>query len=154
MDSWRIALVVLVAVLVGSLIPVLFQLRTTLRQVERRLRTTGRRVDRTLDEAHAAAERINHLIAGLDGGERQLATLLTSVGQLAQTLDRVRSTVNIASAVGAAVAPAVVAMVRSFGEEREVLTAERDEDPETKGNGAVAHDAHPPSATNEENDHG
>lgn len=144
MQSWQIILVVLFAVLVGSLIPVLFQLRATLRQVDRRLRMTGRRVDRTLDEAHAAAERINRLVGGLDGGEKQLANLLTSMTQLAHTLDRVRSTVNVASAVGAAIAPAVVAMVRSFGEEKETLVVEREDTAESTGNGRGHDEAHPP----------
>lgn len=152
MQSWPIVLVVLVAVLVGSFIPVLLQLHRTLRQLERRLRTTGRRVDRTLDEAQAVAQRVNRLIAGLDGGEKQLTGLLTSAGQLAHALDRVRSTVHVASAVGAAIAPAVVAMVRSFGSESEVVAVERDDRAETdKANGRERHEAHPPR---EEDDHG
>jgi uncharacterized protein YoxC len=116
MVSWQIVLVVLIAVLVGTSIPVLVQLRATLRQAEQSLRTTGERVDRTLDEAQIAAERLNRLLSGLDGGEKQLAGLLTSIGQLAKSVDRVKSTVNVAAAVGAAIAPSVVAMVRSFGE--------------------------------------
>jgi uncharacterized protein YoxC len=152
MENWHIVLVVLVAVLVGSLIPVLLQLRSTLHQVERSLRTTGKRVDQTLDEAHAVAERINRLLGGLDGGEKQLAGLLTSARQLAQTLDRVRSTVNVASAVGAAIAPAVVAMVRSFGDERQAQTVERDEDRDSRGNGQERDEVH--LRAREERDYG
>jgi ABC-type transporter Mla subunit MlaD len=97
-----------------------------------RLGTTGTRVDKTLDEALAAAERMNRLLGGLDGGEKQLARLLTSMEQLAQVIDRFKSTVNVASAVGAAVAPAVAALVRGLTEHHEVLTAERDDTPRTK----------------------
>lgn len=152
MEAWQIVLVVLAAVLVGSLIPVLLQLRATLRQVEHRLKATGRRVDRTLDEAQAAAERVNRLLGGLEGGDKQLAALLTSAGQLAQTLDRVRGTVNVASAVGAAIAPAVVAMVRSFGENSEAVAVEREDRAVTKGNGRERDEAHP--SEREEKDHG
>lgn len=120
MANWQVVLVVLAAVVVGSSIPVLFQLRATLRQMALRMGTTGTRLDKTLDEALATAERINRLVGGLDGGEKQLARLLVSMEQLAQVLDKVKSTVNVASAVGAAVAPAVAALVRSLGEHHEV----------------------------------
>ena len=133
MANWQVVLVVLAAVLVGGLLPVLFQLRATLRQVARSIGTTGTRLDKTLDESLAAAERINRLVGGLDGGDKQLARLLTSIEQLAEVVDKVKSTVNVASAVGAAVVPAVSALVRTLAEPREapqVPTLEK-----TKSNG-------------------
>ncbi len=150
MDTWRIVLAVLAAVLVGVLIPVLLQLRSTLRQAERRMRSTGRRADLALDQVRVAAERVNRLLGGLDGGEKHLASLILSAGQLAQTIDRVRSTVNVASAVGAAIAPAVMAMVRSLGEEAEPRAIEHDDSVETKGNGREHLPVHPPPMEDEE----
>jgi uncharacterized protein YoxC len=135
MGTWQIISMALAAILVGGLVLVLVQLRTTLRQVDRRLKSTGRRVDRTLDETKAAVERINRLLGGLDGREQDLGSLFTSMGRLAQTLDRVRGTITIASAVGAAVTPAMIALVRSLAEQRAVSAERRDDSQDTKGNG-------------------
>jgi len=150
MQSWQIVLVVLVAVLVGSLIPLLLQMHTTLRQVARSSRSTGRHIERAADEVHTAAAHVNRLIGGLEGGDKQLASFLDSIGQLAQTLDRVRGTVNVASAVGAAIAPAVVALVRGLGEGGGAPAPERDEGLESTGNGRERGEAHLPNDPGED----
>src|SRR5947209_1655955 len=58
MESWRVAEIVLLSVLGGALLPVLFQLRSTLRAAEQFIESAGPRLDRSLAEVTAAADRI------------------------------------------------------------------------------------------------
>jgi hypothetical protein len=119
MESWGIALVILAAVLVGAAIPVLVQLRATLRAMEKTLQRSGARLDEALGATTAAAGRIDALVVRLEEGGRveQLLDGLTAVSGMVSQL---RDTVRVASAVGAAVGPAVAAAVRAFREDREV----------------------------------
>ena len=58
-ESWGVALVVLAAVLLGAAIPVLVQLRTTLRAMEKALQRSGARLDEALGATTTAAGRID-----------------------------------------------------------------------------------------------
>ena len=59
MEGWQTAIVVVVALVAGALIPVLVQLSMTLRSARATLDRTGARLDRTLDALAATAERID-----------------------------------------------------------------------------------------------
>jgi len=121
MESWGIALVVLAAVLVGAAIPVLVQLRGTLRAMEKTLHRSGAQLDEALGASAAAARRIDALVVRLEEGGR-IEQFLEGVGALSRTVSQLRDTVRVASAVGAAVGPAVAAAVHAFREHREVAT--------------------------------
>jgi uncharacterized protein YoxC len=114
MDSWQVAILTLGALLVGMLVPVLFQLRSTLSEFRKELRAVGGRLGPTLDDARLSAERIRRMTDGIEGKEAELGALLTSAGGLASSLERIRGTTQIATAVAAAVA----AGVRAFREVR------------------------------------
>jgi len=113
MGNSQTALVVLAAVLVGGTIPVLVQLRATLRATQKMVQTVGARADVALSEAGAAAARIDSLVVRLDGGERveQLIDGVAAVGYMAKEL---RRSLKIASALGAAVGPAVAAATHAL----------------------------------------
>lgn len=119
MESWGTALVILAAVLVGAAIPVLVQLRATLRVMEKTLQRSGARLDEALGATTAAAGRIDALVVQLEEGGR-IEHLVDGVAALSQMVSRLQDTVRVASAVGAAVAPAVAAAVHAFREDREV----------------------------------
>ena len=114
MQSWQVVVVALVAVLVGATVPVLLQLRSTLKQMERRMRFTGRKLDRTLDDFRVAVGQVNRLGAGLEGGEQKFSDLVDALSSFAQTLNRLRGTVAVASAAGAALGPALTAFLQGM----------------------------------------
>jgi hypothetical protein len=117
-ESLGVALLVLVAVMVGAAVPVLVQLRATLRAVEKTLQQTGPRLDEALGATLAAAGRIDALVVRVEGSGRieQVVDGLASVNRMANQL---KDTVRVASAVGAAVGPALAAAVQAFREDRE-----------------------------------
>lgn len=121
MESWGMALVVLAAVLVGAAIPLLVQLRATLRAMEKTLRRSGARLDEALGATTAAAGRIDALIVRLEEGGR-IEQLVDGVAAVSRMVSQLRDTVRVASAVGAAMGPAVAAAVHAFREDREVAT--------------------------------
>jgi hypothetical protein len=118
-ESWGVVLVVLAAILVGAAIPALVQARATLREMERTLRRSGARFDEALGAATGAAGRIDRLVVRLEEGGR-IERLVDSVAAASRMVGQLRDTMRVASAVGAAVGPAVVAAVHAFRDEREV----------------------------------
>ena len=121
MESWGIVLVVLVAVLVGAAVPVLVQLRATLRAMETTLQRSGARLDEALGATVAATRRIDGLVARLEEGGR-IEQLVDGVAAVSRMVSQLRDAARVASAVGAAVGPAVAAAVHAFREDREVAT--------------------------------
>jgi hypothetical protein len=121
MESWGMALVVLAAVLVGAVIPVLVQLPATLRAVEKTLQQSGARLDDALGATTAAAGRIDALLARLEEGGR-IEQLADGAAAVSRMVCQLRDTVRVASAVGAALGPAVAAAVHALREDREMAT--------------------------------
>jgi hypothetical protein len=113
------ALVVLAAVLVGAAVPVLVQLRATLRAMEKTLQRSGAGLDEATGATMAAAARIDALVVRLEAGGR-IEQFLDGVTAVSRTVSQLRDTLRVASAVGAAVGPAVAAAVHAFREDREV----------------------------------
>jgi len=120
-ESWGTALVVLAALLVGAAIPVLVQLRTTLRTMEKTLRLSGAQLDEALGATSSAARRIDALVERLEDGGR-IEQLVDGVAAVSRMVSQLRDTARVASAVGAAVGPAVAAAVHAFREDRVVAT--------------------------------
>jgi hypothetical protein len=121
MESWGMALVVLAAVLVGVAIPLLVQLRATLRAMEKTLQRSGARLDEALGATTAAAGRIDAFVVRLEEGGR-IEQLVDGVAAVSRMVSQLRDTVRVASAVGAAMGPAVAAAVHAFRADREVAT--------------------------------
>jgi len=113
-STWQIVAVILLAVLVGALIPVLIQLRRTLQSAENVLNTTGPRLDRTLDEVSEAASRINHLGRSLEKDAEGLRVFTDAAAGLGRSLKQAQESVRVITAVGAAVGPAVAAGLRAL----------------------------------------
>lgn len=106
--------VVLVAVLVGAAIPVLLQLRRTLRTMETFLETTGVRLNHALDEASEAAVKIQLVTGHIEGGVAELQKLLGAAGSVAESLgelrDSLRGLLGGIAAIGPAIAGAIHAV--------------------------------------------
>src|SRR2546425_6019739 len=112
--TWQIVAVVLLAVLVGALVPVLIQLRRTLQSAEHILNTTGPRLDRTLDEVSEAASRINHLGRSLEKDAEGLRVFTDAAAGLGRSLKQAQELLRVMTAVGAAVGPAIAAGLRAL----------------------------------------
>lgn len=112
METWQTAVVVVVALVAGAMLPVLAQLSMMLRSSRAALERTSARLDRALDAVTATAERLDRATVGLD--ERRIRALMEAFDSLARTVSQVRDSVRVASAVGAAVGPAVGAAVRAW----------------------------------------
>jgi hypothetical protein len=118
MNPAMIAVVVVLALLVGAALPVLAQARVSLRALQRTVEETGPRFNRTLDEISEVAVRLRRELTALDGGGERMASALGAVDELGRAALELRRTVKVASAVGAAVGPAVAAAVRTMREPR------------------------------------
>jgi uncharacterized protein YoxC len=119
MATWQIVAVVLLAVLVGALVPVLLQLRRTLQSAENVLNATGPRLERTLDEVGEAAARINRLGKTLEKDAEGLGVFTDAAAGLGRSLKQAQESLRVMTAVGAAVGPAIAAGVRAlFSPER------------------------------------
>jgi ABC-type transporter Mla subunit MlaD len=118
MEAWWMAAVVLAAVLVGVAIPTLVQARSTLRELQRTLRRSGAKLDETLLAAAGAAGRIDRILARLEE-KGQIGQLVEGAAAMSRTVSQLQDTLRVASAVGAALGPAVAAAIHAFRDEPE-----------------------------------
>lgn len=116
MDNWNLVTALLGAVVAGALIPVLVQLRATLRAVEKATERSAGRLDDALAATSVAAGKIDAMVTRLtaSGQVDQLARDFSAMSHLAS---QVGDVVRVASAVGAAVGPAVAAGIRALRED-------------------------------------
>jgi hypothetical protein len=117
-EGWGIAVVVLAAVLVGAAIPVLVQLRATLRAMEKTVLRSGAGLDAALAATLAAAGRIDAFVVRVEGAGR-IEEVVDGLASVNRIVHQLKDTVRVASAVGAAVGPALAAAVQAFREDRE-----------------------------------
>lgn len=121
MEGWQVALVVLAAVLVGALLPLIAQLYGTLHTLRAVVEKNAKDVEAAVVAIHRTAERVDRLGSALEK-DGKLAEIVDGAANVAQMLNQVRGTMQIAGTVSAAVVPAVVAAVKAW-------KAAMDEDP-------------------------
>jgi len=127
--TWQLVTVVLLAVLVGAAVPVLMQLRRTLRSAENVLESSGPKLDRTLDEVGEAASRINRLGKSLERDSEGLQVFTDAAAGLGRSLKQAQESVRIMTTVGAAIGPAIAAGLRAL------FTRESEDDRESRPRG-------------------
>jgi len=115
MQGWQVVMVVLTAVLVGALLPVLFQIFATLRAIRANVERLGPKVDKTLDEVQDATRRLNRTGASIEQGVDQVRSVVATAGEAARFFKQIRGSLRTAAAVGGAVGPAIVAAARALG---------------------------------------
>jgi len=121
-------LVALAVLFVGFAIPVLVQLRQTLKVAEDTLNSTGRRLDEALGKLSFTLEQVNRASSEMEHGVRRLASLLEALGGMGDALAKVRTSVGSATSIAMSLGSVVVgAMKAAFGRH----DASRDPDPET-----------------------
>jgi hypothetical protein len=121
MEGWQVALVVLAAVLVGALLPLIAQLYGTLHTLRAVVEKNAKDVEAAVVAIHHTAERVDRLGSALEK-DGKLTEIVDGAASVAQMLNQVRGTMQVAGTVSAAVVPAVVAAVKAWKEAR-------DEDP-------------------------
>jgi ABC-type transporter Mla subunit MlaD len=102
-------LVALAAVLVGAAVPVLLQLRKTLKTAEQTLDTTGRHLNEALDQLSVTLERVNRASGELEHGVKRVSSLLAALGGIGDALVKVRSTVGTVASLGSILGGAFLA---------------------------------------------
>lgn len=108
MESWQLAGIVLLAVLVGVALPVLITLRSTLREARTFLVTVGQGTDRSLRELTATLEKVNHTYAQIEARAAHGA----APQQPGASGDSALA--GVAAAVGALAAPALLEWLMTF----------------------------------------
>jgi uncharacterized protein YoxC len=114
METWTIVGVVLLAVLVGSAVPVLFQLYSTLRATRGLIQQVGPKLDTTLTELRDTSKRLNRVGSELEQSVRRAKVLLEAVGDIGESIQGLRDSMRTATAVGKALGPALAAAVSAL----------------------------------------
>jgi uncharacterized protein YoxC len=125
-------LVALVAVLVGAAIPVLLQLRKTLKTAETTLETTGRHANEALNQLSLTLERVNGAADELDRGVKKVSSLLVALGGLGDALVSVRSTVGTVMSFGSIIGGAVLGAMGFAPRDKDREDATRESSEETE----------------------
>ncbi len=109
-----IALVVLVAIGIGMLMPVLAQAKRTLSVAERRFDRIGAQVEEVLDDTRRVVRRVDRITEDLEDSGVPAARLVESMAGLANTLEAVRDRVGTVAAIASTVGPVVVSAYRAW----------------------------------------
>jgi hypothetical protein len=109
MLTWQAVLVVVVALGVGAAVPALVELALALRSMRR----AAERSERTFEAVTTATERLDRIVARVEK-ENRIESFLGAMDMLSRNVQKLGEMARGASAVGAAVGPAVVAAVRAW----------------------------------------
>ena len=113
-DAAGIITVVLIAILVGAILPVLYQAVQTLKSVRAFVDTTGPRINEAMKEITGVAARLNAIAATLEEEGRRLKPVVDSAANIGRTISSLGESVRSAGSVLGALAPAFVAGMRAF----------------------------------------
>lgn len=128
-DLTGLIIVLLVAVLVGAVIPVFYQVIQTLKSVRAFVDTTGPRIEEAMREVTTAAARLNRIATTLEDEGRRLKPIVDSAAGIGETLSSLSRSVRSAGSILGALTPAFVAGLRAF-------FARDDDDEDTSGEAA------------------
>ncbi len=106
--------VILLAVLVGAAVPVLVQMRSTLRSAQEVLDRVGPKLERALGEATEAADRLNRMASEFEERARKAKPLFDAASDLGEHLTRLRGSLATAVTLGSTLGPALAAAVKAF----------------------------------------
>lgn len=102
--------VVLLALLVGMTIPVLLQLRATLKSAQQFMESTSSRVEKALTDFTQASRRLDTLASDMEANMDRAKRVLDTAEQMAQSVDEIRNSMKVVGMV----APAVFTAVKTF----------------------------------------
>ena len=109
MEAYQAVVIAVVALLVGALLPVLFQLALTLKAVRAAVAQAGP----ALASVTTTAQRLERLTSKIEEDGR-IDHALAAVDSLSKTIGKLQDTARMASTVAAVVIPAVAAAVQAW----------------------------------------
>ena len=119
MEQWQFGLTLLAAVLVGALIPALFELASTLRGLKRLLKDVDELVvatrpglEKAVIDIGTGAAHINRVAAVLERSEEGVKAVLAALDGLKTWLSRLRNGATLLTMLVSAVLPGVLEAVR------------------------------------------
>lgn len=136
---------ILLAILVGAIVPVLYQAAQTLKSARRQIDALGPRVDQALKELTDVTQKLNRIADTVEDQTDRLRPVVDSVVGIGDSLNKVRKSVSRFSSVIGAVGPAVIAGLGAFLAHRRARsrTAAATEDESEDEFGSTNDDAHP-----------
>jgi uncharacterized protein YoxC len=114
MENWQLALVVISALLVGTLIPAITQYRATMKTWDRLMKANEADLRRSVVEIAQLSQRLNQFSGALESNSKHMHSFFEAFENITEGVRKLSGTVRTASVVGAAVAPAVTAAVRAL----------------------------------------
>jgi uncharacterized protein YoxC len=131
-DVAGIIAVVLVAILVGAILPVLYHAVQTLKSVRAFVDSSGPRINEAMKEITGVAARLNAIAMTLEEEGRRLKPVVDSAAHIGRTIASLGESVRSAGTVLGALTPAFVAGMRAF------FTRHDDEEDAPEGDGSDA----------------
>jgi uncharacterized protein YoxC len=113
-NGWWVAVFVILGVFVGVAIPVLIQLRQTLKSMQIFLDKTGRRLDEALDEVTEVVQKLNKVGAELEEGAKHMRVLFDVAGDVGRAASTIRDSLRTGASTVSALVPAIAAAVRAI----------------------------------------
>jgi uncharacterized protein YoxC len=121
-------LVIAAVVFVGFAIPVLIQLRQTLKVAEDTLTVTGRRVDEALIKLSLTLDNVNRATTELEHGVRRISGLLEALGTAGDAITKVRASVGSVASMAMSIGGLLAGVVRSAFSRRKDHDGELDDE--------------------------
>lgn len=113
MENWQLILVILSAVLVGALIPVLIMIARVLSRAGKEISEVGERLVKLLTQMEVISDRAEVLSRGFIDGEKDIASLLKSAGNLSRGIEQNMKIVTALSTFLTSVGAVFAAFVKS-----------------------------------------
>lgn len=130
MEGWQVAVIVLVSILVGALVPAVVLFFITLRTLKTQIESTGQRLDDTLDQLRKTIERVDRMSSNLEGSEQKMAHIVGEIDGFLHSVERLKNTALLAGQVATMVAPFVSNLVQQFRNSPSPASEEEENRPE------------------------
>lgn len=124
MTTASIVGLILLGILVGALVPVLYQAAQTLKSARHQIDALGPRVDHALKELTDVTARLNRIATTIESETDRLRPVVDHVVGIGHTLGQFRKSVHRFSSVAGAVGPALFAGLSAFWARRRDRNAE------------------------------
>jgi len=113
MENWQVALIVILAILTGVLIPAIVQFQMTMRSLHKLVRNNENDVRVAMVELHKLAGHINRVGSVVESNTKQIQSFFNSLDGVGQSIRKIRGAMRTASLLGAAVGPVLATAMKA-----------------------------------------
>lgn len=114
MEAIALAAVLLFALLVGIAVPVLLQLRATLKRADEFIATTSVKANAALTDVAQLSTRINRVLGEIEANLPRLQRAVDAADGIVSAVERFRGPLRAAAAIGPAAFAAAKSLISSF----------------------------------------